>query len=244
MQESRTITPEPGQAVTSLSPIRTACILLRGGRIGILFQELWRRIYSDRITYGLVRDLSRECERAQSRVTFTVRPLRPGDVPKLLAISREQNSSDVYDRLRRQRLLDYGIETCYVAVTEHGDPCFMQWLIGHQQNTKVNAFFGGEYPSLQPDEMLMENAFIPEKYRGQGVMAAAMRMIAEHAKVRKARRIITFVGDNNIASLKGCQRAGFVPYLLRREKWRFFISRFHFENLPAGSAYPYETSKG
>ena len=224
-----------------MNSIQTTWVLLRAARFRILFQELRRRIYSDRITYGLVRDLSLDCEAPQSRIAMTVRPLRRDDVPGLLAISREQNSSDIYDRIRRQHLIDYGIETCYVAVTEDGDPCFMQWLIGPDQNERIYEFFGGEYPGLKPDEMLMENAFTPEKYRGKGVMASAMWMIAAYATARKARRIITFVGDSNIASLKGCQRSGFVPYLLRKEKWRFFVSWFLFENLPAGTPYPFES---
>jgi hypothetical protein len=34
--------------------------------------------------------------------------------------------------------------------------------------------------------------------------------------------VITFVDEQNPASLKGCLRAGFAPYLRRRERFRLF----------------------
>ena len=41
-----------------------------------------------------------------------------------------------------------------------------------------------------------------------------MAQIAERGTDLGARWVITFVTVDNIPSLKGCQRAGFVPYLL------------------------------
>jgi hypothetical protein len=37
--------------------------------------------------------------------------------------------------------------------------------------------------------------------------------------------VITFVGFDNVASLKGCARAGFFPYVRRSQIWRFFRCR-------------------
>ena len=174
---------------------------------------------------------------------MSVRPLCPNDVPGILGISGEQHTTDVYDRVRRLRLVEYDIPTCYVAVTECGDPCFMQWLIGQEQTDRIDAFFSGECPGLERHEMLMENAFTPEKYRGMGVMACAMSKIAERAKALSAKRIITFVDEKNIASLKGCRRAGFVPYLMRLEQWRFLRRKLVFKSLPAGTPYPFGEPK-
>ena len=60
----------------------------------------------------------------------------------------------------------------------------------------------------------MENAYTPSRYRGLGIMSAAMAQIAERAVDFGASHVITFVDEDNVASLKGCQRAGFNPQLL------------------------------
>jgi hypothetical protein len=43
----------------------------------------------------------------------------------------------------------------------------------------------------------------------------------------------TFVDERNSASVKGCVRAGFAPYLKRHEKFRFFYRRIQFEPIEA-----------
>jgi hypothetical protein len=51
-----------------------------------------------------------------------------------------------------------------------------------------------------------------------------------------ARWVITFVTTDNEPSLKGCHRAGFCPYVLRRERWLLFRRRLSFEPLLPGPA--------
>lgn len=53
-------------------------------------------------------------------------------------------------------------------------------------------------------------------------MPAAMAQIAEKGAAVGARYVCTFVGDDNIASLKGCEKAGFSPYLTRTITTRLF----------------------
>ena len=67
-------------------------------------------------------------------------------------------------------------------------------------------------------------------------MSAAMALIAERAADIGARHVLTFVGLDNIASLKGCQRAGFNPLLLHRATRIGFgtLRRDRFEALPEG----------
>jgi len=66
------------------------------------------------------------------------------------------------------------------------------------------------------DKPAMPNAYTPVEYRGLGVMSAAMAEIAERAADMGAHEVIAFVDDRNLLSLKGCQRAGFHPYMLHR----------------------------
>jgi RimJ/RimL family protein N-acetyltransferase len=139
--------------------------------------------------------------------------------------------------LGQARLLRSGIETCHVAVEPDGKACYMQWLILSNENERVHAFFGNLYPRLAPDEALLEGAYTPEAYRGQGIMAAAMSQIAERASQFGARWVVTFVDESNVASLKGCARAGFEPYVRRHERFRLFRRYVSFTPVsPAASA--------
>jgi GNAT superfamily N-acetyltransferase len=202
---------------------------------------MWRavtyRLYSNSASVGLRRDLQAPCLAPAAKRPFQVRPLTPDDELAWLDV-REPGLSDeqVYARLGQARLLGSGIRTCHVAVEPDGKACYMQWLILSNQNDQVRAFFGNLYPRLAPDEALLEGAYTPEAYRGQGIMAAAMAQIAERAGQFGARWVVTFVDEGNAASLKGCVRAGFVPYLRRQERFRLFRRRVSFTPVSAAAS--------
>jgi RimJ/RimL family protein N-acetyltransferase len=112
----------------------------------------------------------------------------------------------------------------------------MQWVVAASENYRLKEIAGNLYPPLQPDEALLEGAFTPEAYRGLGIMGAAMALVAQRAANHGARWVITFVDEQNAASFKGCVRAGFSPYLRRRERFRVFHRSVSFE--PIGPATP------
>jgi GNAT superfamily N-acetyltransferase len=213
-------------------------------------RRMWRaviyRLYSDSASVGLRRDLQAPCAAPPpaAKRQFQVRPLAPDDELAWLDV-REPGLSDeqVYARLGQARLLRSGLQTCHLAVEPDGSPCYMQWLILSNQNDRVRAFFGNLYPRLAPDEALLEGAYTPEAYRGQGIMAAAMAQIAERADRFGARWVLTFVDESNAASLKGCARAGFVPYLRRSERFRLFRRSVSFTPVSA-TASPRTTISG
>ena len=53
-------------------------------------------------------------------------------------------------------------------------------------------------------------------------MSAAMALIAEQASNHGAGSVLTYVRQDNVASLKGCQRAGFAPYTILENRWYAF----------------------
>ena len=198
--------------------------------------RIWRvaisRLYSNSASVGLRRDLGTPFAAPTAKRPLEVRPLEPGDDLSWLNV-RDQGLSDdqVYERLGQVRLLHSGISTCHIAVDESGRACYMQWLILSHENRRVRAFFGNLYPRLAPDEALLEGAYTPESYRGQGIMATAMAQIAERAGQFGARWVVTFVDERSVASLKGCARAGFAPYVRRHEAFRLFRRRVSFTPL-------------
>jgi RimJ/RimL family protein N-acetyltransferase len=184
--------------------------------------------------YGLRRDLAVPITNPNAKVPISVRPLEPSDLPILLS---ENNHLEPQERVQiawRKDFYKKAPEGCWVAVDERsGTPCYMQWLFGASENPLIRTF--GGFPRLEPDEALLENAYTPVACRGLGIMSAAMALIAERAAEIGARKVLTFVGDDNIGSLKGCQRAGFHPDLLNKRVRLLYgtINSDTFETLPA-----------
>ena len=146
-------------------------------------------------------------------------------------------------RLSRLDFLKSGIGTCYVALTPDEKPCYVQWLIGPQDNDSVQQRYHRIYPRLEPNEAMLEAAYTFESFRGQGIMSCAMSQIAEKATSLGTRYVNTFVEEDNIASLKGCKRAGFVPYARLTVECLFFRRKAVFERLPAGTPYSFDVVK-
>ena len=180
-----------------------------------------------------MRDLDVPFDPPEAKIPIAIRPLRDDDLPKLLGLDYTTMSErGPYVRMHRLNFADRGIGICYVAATVDDEPCYMQWLIPATQNADVKDYFHGIFPSLEPDEALLEYAFTPESYQRMGIMAAAMARIAERAVDVGARRVVTFVDGENVAALKGCRKAGFRPHLVRHDRWRFFLRSVTFGPLP------------
>ena len=182
--------------------------------------------------FGLRRDLEAPLNRPNAKIPIEVRPMAESDLEPLLSM----NQSDQGDRLevaRRRAFVARYPKGCFVAVDQRdGTPCYMQWLFGYADNPLIRRM--GGFPELHEHEALLENAFTPAKYRGLGIMSAAMALIAERGEELGADYVLTFVDQHNIASLKGCQRAGFFPHLLHNKVQIGFgiLARDSFEELP------------
>lgn len=208
---------------------RTLLLVARGGETKEIIKEAWRRLYSNGASYILRRDLFEPLKPPIAKLAITVRPVRDSDMSRILK-----------ERPRRYSVLRANIPTCYIAESPDGQLCYMQWLIAPAEQMRFRSYFCGELKNLRDDEQLLEFAYTFEKFRGQGVMAAAMAKIAEQNISKGARWALTFVREDNLASLKGCKNAGFRPYMYRTEQWRLFHLKQSFKMLPERSLYPFE----
>lgn len=196
-----------------------------------LWQAVRVRIFSRCEALGLRRNLNVPFAAPAAKIPLIVRPLRPDDDLSFLTTGPETDPAAARGRLDQRRLLDANLPTCWIAADANGAVCYMQWLIAAQDNARIQARWGGLFPVLQQDEALLEGAYTSESHRGQGIMSHAMARIAEQAQDLGARHVITFVEQKNVASLKGCERAGFAPYVERWETWSLFHRRVRFEPL-------------
>jgi RimJ/RimL family protein N-acetyltransferase len=191
---------------------------------GRLYQMVRRQLHQTWISYGLRRDLEEPHPSPEAQIPFSVREFTDSDIPQLLPTDqRAYNRKERLEIANRLQHVAEHIPRCFVAVDERrGVPCFMQWLMDADQNERIRHFFRGRFPLLQKNEALLENAYTPPQYRGLGLMSAAMSRIAESAREFGCRYVITFVLKDNTASLKGCAKAGFYPYLIRRDSHTLF----------------------
>ncbi|NVN53456.1 hypothetical protein HLY00_3804 [Mycolicibacterium hippocampi] len=189
------------------------------------------RLYWRRDAVGLRRDVSVPFAAPPAKIPVTVRRLRPDDDLAFIAEDPDLPPQEAAERDSRRELLRADIPTCWIAVDSEGTGCYMQWLIEARDNARIQAFWPGLFPELKPGEALLEAAYTGDGHRGKGIMAHAMALIAEQARDLGVQHVITFVSNDNIASLKGCERAGFAPYVNRRESWTLFRPRVRFQPL-------------
>ena len=193
-------------------------------------------LYAKLTRYGLCRDLALPVEKPSAKIPIAVRPLQDGDLTSLLSFDTSQN--DHREKLEvawRRAFVDKGARGGFVAIDQRsGTPCYVQWLFSSGDNNFIQQL--GGFPALEAHEALLENAYTPPNYRGLGIMSAAMALIAERASEIGARHVLTFVDEHNVASLKGCQRAGFYPQMLHHRTRLGFglITRDRFEKLRDG----------
>jgi len=197
------------------------------GHSKLVLEAISDRLYQDSISVGLRRDLSEKFDSPAAKIPIRVRPLCPQDDLPFLGVDAGSSDPEIITLFGQRRMLRTNLPTCYVALAPNGEVCYMQWLIPATENSRLRANFG-QFPPLAPDEALLEAAFTVPAYRGQGVMASAMAQIAENAKQIGVRWVVTFVHENNVGSLKGCERAGFRPYVIRHISWRLLRRRIKF----------------
>ena len=210
------------------------------GMLGQTGRKLRQRLRSDAPAFGFKRDLEAPFEAPKAKIPITVRRIEPGDAVHALDIAdRSLAPEERWERASRRRLLDSGLGCCFVAVGDDGRVCYMQWLFGAAENDAIARYFHGTFPRLAADEALLEGAYTPSAFRGQGIMPAAMAQIAGRGLELGARQVVTFVGADNIASMKGCLRSGFFPYIARSDSWRGLRRQIGFSPLPPGFATDY-----
>lgn len=221
--------------------ILSAGRIVQQGRSYALLDLLKERWSADHICLGLRRDLTMPIEIFRAGIPLVIRPLKTHDANLLLDLTTPSiTNAEREERMTRLQMVEAGIKTCYVAVGSDDIPRYMAWLIEPHENKKVQAYFKGLYPLLAPGEVLLEGAYAPEQYRGQGIMTHVSCHLLEIAAQKGARFAIRFCGIGNLPALRNGKRVGFAPYLVRVERWRYFRRQVIFRPLHVETASPLE----
>ena len=185
-------------------------------------------LYARQVSIGLRRDLSVAVDPPAAQIPVSLRRFRETDLPALFPAgcdaSAQSERADVEWRLRATA---HGIlpSQGFVAVDRRsGRPCHIQWLTEPGYGDAIRR--SGALPALAAEEAMLESAFTPLEYRGLGIMAVAVHLIAEHAAALGKRYLVAYVDAGNAASLKGVERAGLTPWSIRtRRQFGFGLVR-------------------
>ncbi len=211
-----------------LSRLRTAFNITT-----LFFQELRRRVYSNRVYQVLRRDFSVDVVAPEPRIPLFLKKLRPQDIPVFIDIWKpDLSKEEVWERIRIRNMIHSGIQTPYVVVTDNDEPCHIAWLIDSRENEKVKSFFKKRIPPLNADEVLFELVFTLKEYRGLGIQPWRIREFIEKSVQSGARWAWVYIKSTNDVSLKNVAINAFELCMIRTDKWRFFRCQSEFILLP------------
>jgi len=184
----------------------------------MLFSRIVARLrqgpYSKLFRYGLCRDLRFQIDTPKCKIPIKVRQATDSDILSLLSADGFTDRRETLEISWRRAFVNKGAKGCFVAVDQRNNkPCYIHWLLTFDHNEFIEKL--GWFPPLKSHQAILENAYTPKQYRGMGIMSEAMALIAERASDVGAYEVLAFVDHRNVSSLKGCQRAGFLPYMLQ-----------------------------
>ena len=165
----------------------------------------------------------------------------PASIPVVMKAAEEQRSrqfvaelprvsgKDYHEVFARVRMCDLGVQTLYVASAPDGGAVYAQWLIGPEEHAALARAIARPLRPLAADEMEVEGAYTFVEHRRKGAMADGMHQLLEHARTAGARRVITYVGEDNVGSLRGCAAVGFTVDHVRVTRERLGTRRIVFK---------------
>jgi hypothetical protein len=217
-----------------MSKAKTALFLLTRGCWGTLAQEMRKAVSFDEVCYGFRRDLMQPFTPPPPAIPIQLRLFQDTDATHLFDLSYacSRGGVAIMDCLHDLAFIDARIPSCFVATTDAGFPCYIQWLMSHTINDRLRTHFKGYLPPLASNEVVLEGAFIPFRYRGNKIMPQAMTWVAEKGRDIGARFAVTFVQGSNLPSIKCVLQAGFRPYMRRVAVRRLFRTEIEFRILP------------
>lgn len=192
-----------------------------------LYKETWEiiknRFYSTNSNMYLVkRDLTINMKGAvpKAKIDITIREGKQEDYKYFRTTPEDE------------LFIKANMNTCYVAVTKDNIPCFREWLIEPSQNKKIKKFFADNIPQLKPDECLFERAYAVKEYRGLNLYPEVNYLLGKKALNLGYKWAIGTIATNNILSLKAALGVETKPYKLQVVKWRFFMKRIVYIDIP------------
>jgi hypothetical protein len=196
-----------------LKKAKYAFLAAKFGGFDYLLTEVKQRTYRKETFIGLAKNLDEPDPHVKSKIDYSLKLATPTDIEEMLEIGRYEGKEAIFDLVQRKWFFDSGFHNCYVARTIPGsEMCYIQWMISRNDNNAETDIFRSSFPRLGQQDIQFEHAYTFTKHRGNKLMSAIMNQLFQIARKQRATRVITYVLNSNMASIKGCQNAGFKEF--------------------------------
>jgi hypothetical protein len=204
------------KTLTAVNPIEFVRRVGPAATVRALAEQGWHT----KLFYGLRADLSALPE------------VRPAKVPITMTARDPATFHGFDEELKRVEGVDYvevcfrilscraGVRELYVADGPDGQPAYAQWLVRPADQDVIHEHSPGRYPRLETHEVLLEGAYTFRDSRRMGMMADGMAQLLRIARDEGFTSALTYVGADNVASLRGCANVGFVLDHVRHNERR------------------------
>ena len=205
-------------------------ILFYGGPIPFL-RHLKAQIYERSIFLGLEKDLGSDSIVVPCDIPYYLAAATAEDIEELAEAAKAEGKESAYELLGRQWYYESGFRDCYLARSQETDElCFIQYMIPAANYELIDSSFRNRLPNIREDEVWLENSYTFRKYRGKRVMSSILIELASIARRKGFRRMVTYIKEDNIASIKGCERAGFKVFERVPERKLLFLTSRKYNN--------------
>ncbi len=207
--------------------VRYAIMLLKVAGLGVFFHQLKRQLYSRATLAGLEKDLDSDIVRVPTEVGYSLRLATEEDMEEVFQKIYTEGKESVCELIQRKMFYDAGFHNCYVARTiDTNELCHMKWLTSSKEEAVVSRGYRRLWHQLKDDELLVDNTYTFDKYRGSRISSSIAADLFEMARRNGFKRMITYVDHDNIGQLKSCERTGYRRFEEVHElKLLFFTKR-------------------
>jgi hypothetical protein len=167
------------------------------------------RAWSERLSFGLVCDLSKIPPARSPKIAVVMHPCTPQQFTGFADEFGRVSGNDSVEVDQRVLLCDAGVPGLHVATTPEGRPIYAQWLVDSGNQSAFHRATHGQFPDLAQDEALVEGAYTFVDFRRLGAMGEGTRQLLVKAAEGGGARCYTYVGIENVPSLRGVANAGF-----------------------------------
>ena len=170
-------------------------------------------------------------------------PVSPENVLQFFELIAGESKESRYAMLVRKNFYEKGFKNCYIGkIIESDEMASITWLVTPDDVKKTG--FEHRYPFLKEDEILGENIYTLEKFRGKGVMNTTGRQKETIAAKQGFKRILFIVREDNVPSLKSSIKRGHLVYrrlMISHVLFRAKVEIVENYNPPVPISIPHET---
>ncbi len=165
--------------------------------------------WSESRSFGLVSDLRNIPPPRSPKIDVVVHPCTPQQFTGFDDELGRVSGDDYVAVDQRQRLCDAGVTGLHVATTPEGRPIYAQWLVDTGNQAAFHRATHGPFPDLAQGQTLVEGAYTFVGFRRLGAMSEGTRQLLVKAAELGGARCYTYVGIENVPSMRGVANAGF-----------------------------------